>query len=362
MSSVSGFSGVYAVDWAQVTVADAPGLLPEDMAVGLSWRWSGACRRLDGPTPALLLDNPRATGTTRARVRQRAERLAIAVHPSGRDMTRVPPLTEAEDGGLSGAALDPAAAPQGEGFVLTDGKRLYPARVVRARGRVLAVFAPLLPPEGRDLWITRAEIGATPPREAMGVICFLPGARIDTPKGPVAIESLRPGALVSTRDNGAVPVTWMGETALSGAELYLHPHLRPVRIAAGALGGGTPAPDLMVSPGHRLLRPAPQAMGGEVLIAAQDMVDGRAVRRDFGCTSARYIHLMLERHEIITANGVPCESFHPALAGGRVLQWHARTLERALPGITRDPWALGDPARRCLDRGEAAIVAATAGA
>ena len=345
MSSASGYRGVYAVDWAQVRLADAPDLTPEDLAVGITWRWSGTLRRLDADTPALWLESPRNRVETRARAQRRARRLQAS---AGKGPERLP----------SAEPTLTDASPAGRGFVLTDGQRVYPARLVQAMGRWLAVFSPLAPPQDRDLWVCQCDLSAVANPAASGVICFLPGTRIDTPLGPRLIETLRPGDLVQTRDSGAQPVAWCGQTVLRGAELYLHPDLRPVRIAAGALGGGAPMPDLFVSPGHRLLRAAPQALGGEVLIAARDLIDGRAVRRDFSQSSVTYLHPMLESHQILTANGVACESFHPGLAEARVLQWHARSLERARPGLTQDPWSLGEPDRRCLSAGEAAIARA----
>ncbi len=340
MSSVSGFRGVYALDWAQTAPGEEWGLPPEFLSIGMSWRWQGVARRLDAGVSALWLDAPHDRSDRRGRVRRRMRRLALA------DVPEV-----ARDG-----ADEPV--PPGDSMVLTDGRRLYPARIVRQGGGVLAVFHPLLPPPGRELHITALDLAPAGAGRRGGVICFLPGTRIATPAGPRAVEALEPGMLVSTRDNGAQPLVWRGETRLSGAELYLYPHLRPLRIARGALDG-VPDADLFVSPGHRLLRRAPGCLGGaEVLVAAEDLEDGRVVRRDFSLGAVRYVHLLLERHEILTANGLPCESFHPALAGPRVLQWHARSLEKAVPGLAADPARYGEPVRRCLGRGEAAILRA----
>lgn len=339
MSSVSGFYGVFAVDWAQTAPGDEWGLAPEFLSLGLSWRWRGEALRLDAGIAALWLDRPQGREDRRQRARHRMRRLALA----------------------AGAAPDPVdevatAEVPADSMLLTDGRRVYAARILRRGARRLAVFHPLLPPPDRELWIAALNLApAAAPRA--GVICFLPGTRIATPAGPRPVESLEAGALVTTRDHGAQPVIWRGETRLSGAELYLHPHLRPVRIAAGALGAGDPAQDLLVSPGHRLLRRLPRALGGgEVLVAAGDLEDGRGIRRDFGPGAVRYVHLMLARHEILDANGLPCESFHPGLADATVLHWHARTLDRAMPGVSADPGRFGDPARRCLNRGEAAIL------
>jgi hypothetical protein len=208
------------------------------------------------------------------------------------------------------------------------------------------------------LWIAALNLANPEARRPAGVICFLPGTMIATPEGPRPVETLQPGDRVETRDNGPRPLVWRGETHLSGAELYLYPSLRPLRVQAGTLGDGRPEADLLVSPGHRLLLSAPGALSGdrEVLVAAEDLEDGRTIRRDFTVSSVRYVHLMFDAHEIITANGLPCESFHPGMADARVLSWHARSLEKAAPGLVADPARFGPPARRCLDRGEAAIL------
>ncbi|MCB1391478.1 MAG: Hint domain-containing protein [Rhodobacteraceae bacterium] len=311
---------------------------PDQLAVGMSWRWRGEAQRLDSGVAALWLDRPADREDRRQRARRRMRRLSLAELP------------EAEGDGAQDAA------PGADSLVLTDGERLYPARIVQRGGRRLAVFDPLLPAPGAELWI--AGVNLAPARQRRGgVICFLPGTMIATPCGRRAVETLEQGDLVETRDNGPQPVVWRGETRLSGAELYLYPHLRPLRIAAGALGDGRPQEDLLVSPAHRLLLPAPASMGGgEVLVAAAHLEDGRGVRRDFALGAVRYVHLMLERHEILTANGLPCESFHPGMADTSVLKWHARTLERAAPGLAADPARYGAAARRCLNRGEAAIL------
>jgi len=346
MSSVSGFSGVYAVDWVQTAPGEEWGLAPELMTVGMTWRWAGQARRLDAQVDMLRLDSPVGRPDPRSRARRRLRRLALAAMPEGDRLAGDPAGALAERG------------PTGEGMVLTDGQRLYQARVVRLGSRILAVFDPLLPPPNRDLWVAALTIDPPAQPRRAGVICFLPGTQIATPDGPRLVESLMPGDRVDTRDNGAQPLVWRGETRLSGAELYLHPGLRPIRVRAGALGPGRPEPDLLVSPGHRLLLGVAAGLSDEreLLVSAADLEDGGRIRRDFTLSSVRYIHLMFEGHEIITANGLPCESFHPAMADPQVLSWHARSLEKAAPGLVAHPERMGAPARRCLDRGEAAIL------
>ena len=48
----------------------------------------------------------------------------------------------------------------------------------------------------------------------MGIPCFTAGTLIDTPSGPRAVEELRPGDLVTTRDHGPAPLLWAGASRL----------------------------------------------------------------------------------------------------------------------------------------------------
>ncbi|MCP4818938.1 MAG: Hint domain-containing protein, partial [Shimia sp.] len=151
-----------------------------------------------------------------------------------------------------------------------------------------------------------------------GVICFTPGTVIATPQGPRKIEDLREGDCVQTRDNGAQPVQWIGSRRMTGARLFAMPKLRPIRIRAGALGIDRPDQELVVSPDHRMLvrGAAAQALfnSDEVLVAARDLVNGSTVAVDHALREVTYVHLLLPGHEILWANGVESESFHPASA------------------------------------------------
>ncbi len=74
-----------------------------------------------------------------------------------------------------------------------------------------------------------------------------------------------------------------------------------------------------------------------------------------------YLNLLLGRHAILFANGMECESFHPAAAALSHLaeQDRARLAER-WPALAGNPRSYGPFARRRLDPGEAAILAASA--
>ncbi len=145
--------------------------------------------------------------------------------------------------------------------------------------------------------------------------CFTPGTLIATDRGEVPVETLRPGDMVVTRDNGLQPIRWVGRKELSFAHLVARPALRPVRIAAGSMGLAAPARDMFVSPQHRVLFEGPWAemLFGEpeVLVAAVHMVGRPGVDQPV-VRGVTYIHLMLDAHEVILSDGLWTESFQPA--------------------------------------------------
>lgn len=144
--------------------------------------------------------------------------------------------------------------------------------------------------------------------------CFAPGTVIATPKGERAVEDLRAGDRVITRDNGLQEIRWIGRRDLAGAELLQAPHLKPVLIRAGALGRGLPERDLLVSPNHRVLlnneKTALYFEDREVLASAKHLTDLEGVDAvDTGAIS--YIHFMFDQHEVVLSNGSWTESFQP---------------------------------------------------
>lgn len=164
-------------------------------------------------------------------------------------------------------------------------------------------------------------------------VCFTRGTLIETPEGPRPIETLAPGDPVLTRDHGPQPVRWIGRRVVMPLALALNPHLRPIRIRAGALGCGMPTADLVVSPQHRVLVRSAIArkMFGtdEILVAAKHLlpVDGIDVCKGGDgidvCSIAEgeveYIHLLFDRHEIVMANGAQSESLLPGREALRVV-------------------------------------------
>lgn len=138
-------------------------------------------------------------------------------------------------------------------------------------------------------------------------ICFEADTLIETPRGPVRAASLVPGNLVETLDNGPQMVLWVGQSVVRGEG-----RSAPVEFPPGTLGNERP---LVVSQHHRVLfrdRLAGDRFGeAEVLIPARMFARaGHAGARIRERPVIRYVHLLFERHEIVFANGVPCESLY----------------------------------------------------
>ena len=178
-------------------------------------------------------------------------------------------------------------------------------------------------------------------------VCFAAGTVIDTPDGPRLVQALRPGDLVLTLDHGAQPVLWIGRrwTAFGHGA---HRH-QPMVIAAGAMGAGLPRSALRVSPQHRLLL-AGSGQGAQArgVLAMAKALDGRpGIGQDRACTAADYLQLLLPRHAILFANGLPAESLYPGPVALSGLGEAARArIEALFPGVSGDVAAVYGPMAR----------------
>lgn len=166
---------------------------------------------------------------------------------------------------------------------------------------------------------------------------------------------------MQTKDNGAEEIQWIGSRRMSGARLFAMPHLRPIRIRAGALGVERPDEELLVSPEHRMLVEGEIAQAlyntPEVLVSAKDLVNGRNITIDLAVREVTYVHLLLPRHQVLWANGVETESFHPASASLQALDDEDRKrLLEYNPTLEFEPQTYGGSARRNLSASEAAIL------
>ncbi|WP_099824573.1 Hint domain-containing protein [Oceaniglobus indicus] len=349
---MAGYSGTFVVPWSQTEVDGLPGAPVGALEVGASWRWSGSPVRVDGANDLLILEGPLGDGELRQRAARAARRMVgHAIQPLRPD--------------VRGFADEPLFDRH---FVVTEGRREYAITLIELAetARPLLLFLGEMPPADRDLWVVRCpgERVLVAPRTAAvppGVICFAAGTLVRTPDGDRRVEDLTQGDTVCTRDNGAQPLQWTGHRRMTGARLHALPALRPVRIRTDALGLNVPTPDLVVSPQHRILvrGAAAEALFNEpeVLVAAIDLVNDRSVTVEHGRREVVYHHLMLPAHNVLWANGVASESFHPAHTALDSIPDDQRAAMFATdPELAEDPTVFGAAARRLLSAAEAAVM------
>lgn len=147
------------------------------------------------------------------------------------------------------------------------------------------------------------------------VVCFTAGTLIEAEGGQqTPVEELQVGDRVRALDCGVQEIRWIGARRLPAQLLRECPRLRPVQIAAGTLGPGCPQRDLLVSPQHSILvrsKIAARMFGApEVLVAAKQLVGLNGVTPTEAAGAVTYYHVLLDRHDILMANGAPCESLY----------------------------------------------------
>lgn len=347
----TGYRGTFVISWSQTDIDGLKAAPPSSLTVGAAWSWHGVPVRVDGPTSILQLDQADGNADIRKRAARMVRRLvgAALTHETRLDRVSVDhPITDSS-------------------FVVTDGAKSYTITLIEVGGDSppLLMFLDEIPPADRDLWIVHHRLdalaGQTAGDQAQGVICFTPGTRILTPQGVTPVEDLRAGDMVQTKDNGPQEIRWTGSRHMTGARLFAMPRLRPVRIRPGAFGIGEPDQEIVVSPEHRMVIKGVVARAlfntSEVLVAARDLLNDDSVVLDTQARHVTYHHLMLGRHEVLFANGVETESFHPANTALSSLAAPDRArLLHERPEIASNPHLYGAYARRNLSKSEAAIL------
>ncbi len=343
------FRGTFVIPWAQTELDGQRSAPVDEIGPGRTWRWTGEATRVDGPRGVLPLGVSEGSEALRRRAGLTVRRL---LQTGGPEITK---------GTLVNDPLFDCT------FTVTNGYDTWTIAVIPAGpGRKpLLMFHCEIPPREQDLWVVKDSVDAATRTEAdqnaIGVICFTPGTMIATPWGPRDVASLMEGDKVQTRDNGSAEILWMGARKVSGARLRAIPELTPVRLRAGSLDDHVPDEGLLVSPEHKIVLQGPRARtlynADEVLVTARDLLDDHSILRDHSVRSVTYIHMMLARHEIVFANGVATESFHPSSAAlaslGRADQ--DRLFDRA-PELRGNTDAFGPYARRVLSESETAIL------
>jgi glycosyltransferase involved in cell wall biosynthesis len=131
--------------------------------------------------------------------------------------------------------------------------------------------------------------------------CYCPGTLIATVGGEVPVEELAIGDQVLTRDGELRPIRWIGRRSYAG-RFARGAHVLPICIRAGALDVGLPRRDLWVSPHHAMFLEG-------VLIEAIDLVNSISIVQAESVDRVDYIHIELDTHDVILAEGAPSESF-----------------------------------------------------
>lgn len=171
-----------------------------------------------------------------------------------------------------------------------------------------------LTPEGDDVDFT-CVAPATPVFED-AFAGFARGTLFSTESGPVAIEDLQPGMMLETGRRGMQPVLWVGSmTVYPGAPGQSAESATLTRITADSFGLGRPMPDLMLGARARLLYKGAgcqEMFGTDAGFApARAFVDGVSAIKIQPVTPVRVYHLALHGQQIVMANGLEVETYHP---------------------------------------------------
>lgn len=118
-----------------------------------------------------------------------------------------------------------------------------------------------------------------------------------------AVEDLKVGDRVLTRDDGPQEIRWIGHQTVRAVGAFA-----PIRIAEGTLNNTR---DLVVSPDHRLFIYQRQdhlgAGRSEVLVRARHLLNGTSIQRMSG-GFVDYFQMLFDQHQIIYAEGIAAES------------------------------------------------------
>lgn len=136
-------------------------------------------------------------------------------------------------------------------------------------------------------------------------VCFTAGTLIDTLNGPVAIESLQIGDLV-LGSSGYRPVKWIGwRHYLLRSPRFTEDQreaIVPVRVKAHALADNVPSRDLVLSPWHHLYI-------DNVLVKANQLVNGDTIVRESALSRVMYFHIELDQFDVVCAHNTYSESW-----------------------------------------------------
>lgn len=182
----------------------------------------------------------------------------------------------------------------------------------------------------------------------LGPPCLTTGTKVETDKGPVAVEDLKVGMTVLGPDGKHLTLRMVLTAPFGARQLHENEKLYPVRIVAGALGNGLPHCDLVVSRQHRMLLNAPVVARmfdhSEVLVPAIKLTALPGIYVDDTLQQVTYFHLVFDKHEIIYAEGAATESLYTGPEALRSVSKEARQELLTMFPQLADQKGMGRPA------------------
>jgi hypothetical protein len=152
---------------------------------------------------------------------------------------------------------------------------------------------------------TSASAASPTPTPVARPSCFLKGTRIRTADGDKKIEDLAVGDMLPGFFGGTRPIQWVGRYSFKKSDPTKTwvSDILPVRIARSALGPDVPHADLCITRGHALL------IDG-VLVPICHLINGTTITTldASDLNELEYFHIKLEHHDVIYAEGAPCET------------------------------------------------------
>jgi T5SS/PEP-CTERM-associated repeat protein len=207
----------------------------------------------------------------------------------------------AEGGTISGFAIGNTIDIPGLKFSTTTfiaGTLSSPGTLVLSGGTETPLSLPVVGGYGRHDFIATPDSSGTTVTLAP---CFVAGTRIATCAGPWPVEQLAIGMRVKTAFTGTAAVKWIGHRRV---DCRRHPNpldVWPVRVCAHAFAEDQPRRDLWLSPDHAVL------IDG-VLIPIRYLINDATITSE-PRDSVTYWHVELDRHDLLSAEGLACESY-----------------------------------------------------
>lgn len=166
-----------------------------------------------------------------------------------------------------------------------------------------------------------ALVETTPTAGTPDIPCFLLGTQIATDKGLICVEDLEPGMKIFTKDAGFETLRAIGRFEPTLRQVFQHPELKPVFFPKGSIGN---LEDMLLSQSHRILIECAYAdlIFGvtEVFVPANTFVGQNGVQIMTNLNRPVYFHLLLDSHEVISAQGIWTESLFLADVGKSSLE------------------------------------------